>query len=165
MSNDLCSAADLSHLPGAPFTEKEVDGAVAEIQGAFGWHVAPETDATQTFTVRPMESRLRLATRHLVSVDEVRVDGVALAVTEYGAVKESNQVRKVNGWWPTGFDNIEVDYTHGFEECPLELLTLIAEAAATGRRDQAIKPYLLSFDQYETGLPQRFSLRYVPGLA
>lgn len=163
MSNDLCSATDLAYLPGHPFTEQEVDGAVAEIQGAFGWHIAPEMDTTQTFTVLPMQRELYLETRHLVEVTEVRVDGVALDPTVYGVVKDRNKVVRVNGYWPMGFDNIEVDYTHGFEECPRDLLTLIAEAAAIGRRDQAIQPYRLAFD--ESGFPRRYSLRYIPGLA
>ena len=165
MSNNLCSATDIAYLPGAPFTEAEVDGAVAEIQGAFGWHIAPEEGVTQKFTVAPMTRALYLPTKHLVSVDEVRVEGEALATVDYGVVQDVAKVVKVSGWWPTGYDNIEIDYTHGFEECPKDLLSLIAEAAAIGRRDQAIQPYRLAFDQYEESLPRRYSLRYVPGMS
>lgn len=164
MSNDLCSATDLAYLPGAPFTEKEVDGGVAEIQGALGWHIAPESDSTEVFTVRNMVKRLYLPTKHLVSVNEVRVDGTVLATTEYGVVQQNATVVKVIDWWPPGFDNVEVDFTHGYEECPKELLSLIAEAAAIGRRDQSIQPYRLAFDQYENDLPRRYSLRYMPGI-
>jgi len=165
VSNDLCSVTDLAYLPGAPFTEAEVDAAVTEIQGAFGWHIAPEADVTQKFTVAPMTRELYLPTKLLVSVNEVRVDGTVLPTTDYGVVQQFAKLVKVNGWWPTGFDNIEVDYTHGYEECPRDLLTLIAEAAAIGRRDQAIQPYRLAFDQYESGLPRRYSLRYIPGMS
>ena len=165
MSNDLCSPADLAYLPGNPFSEAEVDAAVTALQGAFGWHIAPEEEVTQQFTVQPMTRVLYLPTKHLVSVDAVRVDGVTLAATDYGVVQDVAKVVKISGWWPTGYDNIEVDYTHGFEECPKDMLMVIAEAAAIGRRDQAIQPYRLAFDQYEEGLPRRYSLRYIPGMS
>ena len=165
MTNDMCSVSDISHLPGAPFTEKEVDEAVAAIQGAFGWHVAPEESSTVVLSVPQMERVLRLPTKHLVSVDEVRIDGVAVSVADYGVRLESAQVVKRIGFWPADYDNIEADFTHGFEETPQELLPLIAEAAAIDRRDESIKPYRLSFDQYDSGLPRRYSLNWVPGMA
>ena len=41
MANDLVTLDDLSGLPGAPFTETEVEIAVASLRSALGWHVAP----------------------------------------------------------------------------------------------------------------------------
>lgn len=165
MANDMCSVSDISDLPGAPFTQSEVDEAVAAVQGAFGWHVAPEESTTVVLSVPAMERVLRLPTKHLVSVDEVRVDGVVVAEADYGVRLDAAYVVKRVGSWPADYDNIEVDFTHGFEETPKELLPLIAETAAIDRRDESVKPYRLSFDQYDAWLPRRYSLNWIPGMA
>jgi hypothetical protein len=161
----MCSPSDISHLPGAPFSDKEVDEAVAAVQGAFGWHVAPEESATAVISVPAMERVLRLPTKHLVSVDEVRIDDVVVDPADYGIRLDTAEVIKRVGFWPADYSNIEVDFTHGFEETPQALLPLLAEAAAIDRRDQSVKPYRLSFDEYDSWLPRRYSINWIPGMA
>lgn len=141
MSNDLIDPTDLGHLPGAPFSEEECDGAVADLRGAAGWHIAPVKTETVTLDVASGESRLRLPTRKLVAVTAIRdadTDAV-IAATTYRASLTLGQVKRRSGCWPAGFARIEVDMQHGYTTCPPDLFAVIAEAAALARRGQSIR--------------------------
>jgi hypothetical protein len=180
MANDLVDASALSYLPGAPFTEGEVDAAVAAVRAAFEWHIAPENQDTVVFDIGHCQTRLVLPTRHLVTVDEIRVAGDV--VTGYEVSTRLGQVIKKSGYWKQGLGTVEVDFTHGYETIPLDLLPVVA-ATATSQRLLAVRapvrdnnpadvgegvggdvvsasPALLGCDAVE-----RYSLRWLPGLA
>lgn len=182
MANDLVDASQLSYLPGAPFTEGEVDAAAAAIITALEWHIAPERQDTVVFDVGRCQSRLVLPTRKLVSVDEIRVNGDV--VTGYEVSTRLAQVVKTSGFWKRGFGTVEVDMTHGYEEVPADLLPVIA-ATATSQRLLAVRaPVTENPAQVGEGVGghvvaaspltmkplgrdalARYSLRWLPGLA
>ncbi|MQB01867.1 MAG: hypothetical protein GEU78_16570 [Actinobacteria bacterium] len=141
MANDLVAdPAVLDGFPGGPFTQAEVDAAVADVRSAAGWHIAPERAETITLDVTWGERWLRLPTLRLVSVEEIRRTDTAeiIDATVYEVSRALAQVRR-RGFWPSGYEAVEVDMTHGYTETPPELLAVVAEAAHLGRKDQTIR--------------------------
>ena len=140
MSNDLAAPEDLAGFPGAPFTENQVDAAVAAVRSAARWHIAPEREETVTLDVAAYDSWLRLPTRKLVSVDEVRdVDAdEVIEDTGYRVSLNLAQVKRSGYYWPCGYGAVEVDMTHGYESCPADVLPVIALAVALGKRDPTV---------------------------
>lgn len=137
--NDMVATSDLEHLPGAPFEDAEVDGAVATLRKALMWRIAPEETETVTFDIPFRENKLRLPTAYLVNIEEVRANGTAVSASDYEVSKELSIVKLKSGWWPQGYGTVEVDMTHGYESVPLDLLNIIAAVAATSRRDQNVR--------------------------
>jgi hypothetical protein len=126
MVNDLVSPGDLAHLPGAPFSDEQVDEAVAAIRAEVGWHIAPVRSETVELDITYGQRWLLLPTRKLVSVDEVRDADTAEVVdpSEYRVSKALGQVKR-DRYWPRGYEAVEVDLTHGYEVTPPELLPLV----------------------------------------
>lgn len=133
MANDLVELTGLAYLPGAPFTEAEVDAAVASLREAVRWHIAPERSETITFDVRAYQNVLQLPTRKLVSVNAVRQGGDVVDPSAYEVSTNLGQVKLSYGYWDTGFGAVEVDVTHGHESVPLDLLPVIAHTATSQR--------------------------------
>lgn len=132
----LLDATDLSDLPGAPFSAGSVQAAAASVRRKAGWHIAPSV--TETITT---ESRggyyLFLPTMRLTDVTAVRdvtdpaasVDlaGWSPAATprfRAGCLRRSTP-------WPCAV--LEVDVVHGYDSCPDDLLSVVAEICR--RRD------------------------------
>src|SRR6185369_7708587 len=92
MSNDMASPSDLSHLPGAPFHESEVDIAVATVQRALGWHVAPVITQTVQLLVQGYMPKLRLPTKFLVSVTSIKSNGTLVDPNSYEVIRSRNYV-------------------------------------------------------------------------
>lgn len=138
MSNDLIpDVTALGHLPGAPFTQEEVDAAVASLRAEVGWHVAPVRAETVALDVTRGERWLRIPTAKLLTVVEVRDMTGALPVaflpTDYTVSRKLAQVQREWAYWPAGFEAVEVDVTHGYESVPLDLLEVVAGMASGGR--------------------------------
>ena len=137
MANDLAAPADLDGLPGAPFTNDEVDAAVSALRAECGWHIAPMSDdpVTIALDVPWRESWLNLPTLKLVTVDEVRTtsDDAVVDPNTYQVSMAQGGIRLLCGFWPYGFGTIEVDFTHGYESCPPDLLPVIASIATSQR--------------------------------
>lgn len=134
MANDLITPDELSGFPGAPFTDAVVDAAVASLRNAAGWHVAPSR--TETVTVdSDGGSRLILDTLHLTAVAEVRntINDPATPIE----VRWS-KAGILAGWFPCGFQSVEVDITHGYDECPPDLVPLIANACQRINTDPTV---------------------------
>lgn len=162
--NDLAGPSDLTGLPGAPFTDAEVDAAVAAVRAAAGWHIAPvRADVAVVLSVEDYyRTLLRLPTRKLLSVEEIR-DAVTNPVEDgsgtstpiddstYRVITSRNAVLKTSGYWPYGLDAVEVDYTHGYSECPPDLLPVIAEAATLIRRDASARTLIAGPFQLQIG--------------
>ncbi|WP_217901216.1 hypothetical protein [Mycobacterium marinum] len=132
---------DMAHLFGAPFTQDQIDSAVTTLVNAAKWHIVPEQEDTVTLDVQCWESLLRLPTRHLVSVDEIRDADTATVIDadRYRVSLDLGQVRHRTSYWPSGYGRVEVDFTHGWDTVPADLLPLLAEAALLSRRDQTAK--------------------------
>jgi hypothetical protein len=139
MTNDMgLTPTDFDGLPGAPLTQAEIDAAVAAVRTAAGWHIAPERDETLTLDVDCWERTLRLPTKQLASVDEVRDTKLStvIAATTYEVSVAKGAVRKCGGVWPHGYGRLEVDLTHGYATVPADLLPVFAETVVLSRRDQ-----------------------------
>lgn len=184
MSNDLVSVAVLAYLPGAPFTNGEVDAAVAALRSALDWHVAPERTETVSFDVAYQQYRLVLPTRKLVSVDEVRIGADVVDPANYQVSTNLAQIVKSSGYWPSGYGAVEVDITHGYTAVPPDLLPVIAETATSQRLLAVRAPVIEQSAQVGEGVGadiitaapltsrllrrdvlDRYSLRWLPGLA
>ena len=124
----LIQASDLAGFRGAPFSDVVAEAAAESIRTECDWHIAPSE--IETVKLRGGSSVLLLPSMHVTEVSSV-VDSYGNAVT---------------GWeWlpsgvlecPAGFPPfISVTFTHGYPECPKELLPIIAERAmsqASGR--------------------------------
>jgi hypothetical protein len=143
MPNDMIQPEDLDGFPGAPFTQPEVDAAVAAMRKAAGWHIAPEVTETAYIDVGIRERVLRLPTLKLVEVAEIR-DATgdapeAIYVTQYRPSRRTGLVRRTANYWPAGYEAVEADITHGYDETPPELLPLAAQLALTERRDRSVR--------------------------
>lgn len=128
----LVGAADVADLPGAPFTQRELDIAADLIRGDCGWHIAPVL-ATSIDLDTDGASSLLLPT---------------LALREVLSVRDRARVTALDGWqystagilerpagWPRGRRAVTVEFRHGLDEVPLELVSLVAKLARTGRSD------------------------------
>lgn len=148
----------LAYLAGAPFTDDEVAGAVAAVQAAAGWHIAPTRSDTVTLTTGVGEALLRLPTKKLVSVETVTdLDtDTDYTTADYRVITSTHQVLKRRGYWPAGYERIEVAMTHGYSEWPADLYPVIAEAAAVSRRDQTVRSqqagiFVVAYGNTQTG--------------
>lgn len=130
MANDLIpDPTVLDGFPGAPFTEQQIDAAVGALRAHLGWHVAPSQADSEAFDVIGGQRELVLSTRHLVSVDEVLAPGIV----DPSGYSVSHRNAIIRGSWPSGFEAVTVEYTHGYTACPPELLPVIAELATAAK--------------------------------
>lgn len=129
----------LSDMPGSPFTADEVSIAVDIVRQAVGRHIAPIRTEVHTFDVPRMSAKLFLPTGKLITIDEVVAAGDTVSPANYEASTRMSVLRKLSGYWPIGYDSVRVEMTHGHEECPNDLLPIIAAVAATTRRDQSVR--------------------------
>ena len=104
---------------------------------------APEREGeTVTIDVTRCESWLRLPTRRLTSVDEIRdaSDDTVIDDATYGVSKKLAQVKRTGcRYWPSGYGAVEVDMTHGYEECPADVERAVVLAIAMAKRDPTVK--------------------------
>lgn len=140
MGNDFAAPSDLGHLPGSPFTDVQVDEAVAALRAAARWHIAPERVETGVaLNVDPRTRALRLPTRLLVSVQQVRnADGEVIPATDYD-VSPRGRIRLHDGYWPEGYGAVIVDFTHGYAATPLELMPTVAALALSSRVNPTVE--------------------------
>ena len=150
MANSLVSPNELHGLPGEPFSDAVVDSAVASLRRVAGWHIAPSVIETVKVD-SPGGSRLILDTLHLTAVSEVRnvLDDVPHVIT----VRWS-KAGILAGEFPCGFQSVEVDMTHGYAECPPDLLPLIASACQRIRLDSTVAsqgagPFSVTFRDFD----------------
>lgn len=142
MSNDMgLTPSDLTGLPGSPFTQGEVDRAVASVRGAARWRIALQAQETVTVDVERCQRILRLPTAFLVSVDEVKDTDTStvIAASTYRVSLTECAVETKCGYWPQGWGRVTVKMTHGYSSVPDDLIPVFAEAANMERRDQLIK--------------------------
>lgn len=142
MSELLVIPDDLAGLPGAPFTQDEIDAAIEAVRAAAGWHIAPQrADVDVPLDVPLRDPVLRLPTRALVSVQEVRnaTTGAVVPADRYRVSRALGRIRRRSGFWPCGYEAIEVDFTHGLEKWPADLLALVGQYVMAARRDPTMQ--------------------------
>jgi|SRR5690625_82233 len=145
--DDLVEVGDLEGFPGAPFPPAVVRAAGGAVRAEAGWHIAPEI--TETVEVVTGGARVALLrSLHVVEVTEVRdLDGEVL--DGWRVNKATGVLTRRHGRWP---DVIVVDLTHGYVECPPELLPVVAERAQRGKaglvRQENVGARSVSFAQH-----------------
>lgn len=87
-----------------------IQAATDTVRRYCGWHVTPEHSETLVLD-GPGSDVVQLPSKHVVSVDEVLVDGNAV---EVDWSKAGLLTRKDGGCWPSRFGSISVTLTHGF---------------------------------------------------
>jgi hypothetical protein len=125
----LADASDLAAFPGAPFDDALVISACAAVRAEAGWHIAPSVSETLTVD-SPGGPLLTLPTLALTEVSAVRdvTDPDDTETLGDWRVSAAGMLARTNGQpWPAGFGVLEVDVTHGYDQCPAELLPVIAE--------------------------------------
>lgn len=138
MVNPLVDTSELEGFPGAPFDQSVVDAVVAQLVGEAGWHIAPIM--TDTVIVDTDGGRhLFLPTMFLTGVVEVRdVSGDEPLVLTGWRKSRSGILFRAAGW-PCGFETVEVDMTHGYNQCPPDLLPVIADMAMMATLDKTVR--------------------------
>lgn len=132
MVASLVLPEDLADFPGAPFAESLVTVVGATVRREVGWHISPAV--TETVVVESAGGRyLLLPTLNLTAVTEVRdvtdEDVAPVVLTGY-RTHETARFRagvldRPAGWPTDGV--VEVDIVHGFDQCPPDLLSAVAE--------------------------------------
>lgn len=144
MTHPLVDPGDLDGFPGAPFNDAAVvDAAVARVRREARWHIAPSVTETLTVTGYSGGEALLLPTMRLTAVTEVRdVTGDTPVVLTGWDFSPAGYLT----WhtWPTCTTyyhrrtKFEVDVVHGYEQCPADLLPVIAAAAQGALTDSRI---------------------------
>jgi hypothetical protein len=123
----LVLPSDLEGFPGAPFADALVAAASASVRADAGWHIAPVIEDTVTLDSDGGCS-LMLPSLHVVEVlgvsDVIDPDN---PVVLSGWRNNAAGVLQRTAGFPAGLAVIEVDLTHGYDECPPELLPVVAE--------------------------------------
>lgn len=125
---DLVEPEDLGEFPGAPFPRALVAAAAGAVRAEAGWHIAPvmfETVEVET----GCGSVAMLPSLRVTRVVEVR-DLSGGVLDGWRVSRASGVLRRVSGRWP---DVIEVDFEHGYDVCPPELVPVVAERAQRGK--------------------------------
>lgn len=123
----LLRDGELDGWRGAPFDERLLEVAVADIRGACGWHVAPVA-TTEALVSGPGGPRLVLPTLRLVelvTVADVRASTGGRAVAGWRRGAAGMVIREAG--WPRGEDNLQVEMRHGYDECPPDLRAVVVE--------------------------------------
>jgi hypothetical protein len=127
----LLDSSDLSGFPGAPFSDAIVKAAAESVRRDAGWHIAPQVQ--QTVTVEAQGGTLILPSLHVVNVHSISDgDGNKLGVRVFSLTNGG----VLHGDFPSG--PLKVVFTHGYSECPAELLPVVAERAHTYQQDHRV---------------------------
>lgn len=96
-----------------------------EVRSYCGWHIAPET--TETVTAEGMGATLLLPTLRLTDVVSISRDGEPVDMT--GVTWKPNGI--VVGC-ALGFGDLEVTFTHGYDETPADVAQAVSSIASDG---------------------------------
>lgn len=118
----LATATDLEDSPGAPFTDAAVRSAGDALRTEVGWHIAPVV--THVIEAHTARSTVVL----LPSLQVVKVHSVVDAETgeEVGPWRVRRSAGLLIFKHPPPED-IDVELEHGYDECPSELIPILAE--------------------------------------
>lgn len=119
----LVVPADLEEFRGAPFSATTVNAAASQVRKIAGWHIAPSITATVTLD---HDGSSVLYLRSLYVTDVVSVRDVSGSTPRDLTGWRWSQDGMIEGHFPAGFRSVEVTFTHGYKECPEDLLPVIA---------------------------------------
>lgn len=129
----LSDVTVLNPFPGAPFAPSLVASAVDSVRSIVGWHIAPVITETRwlwckggtllalpTLKLDPNQTASVVAGGQTYLPDHADPDGL---------------LYRLAGW---PFGRVAVTFTHGFAQCPPELLPILAEKASEAGRDASV---------------------------
>ncbi|WP_417220510.1 hypothetical protein [Arthrobacter sp.] len=120
----LITAGDLVGFKGAPFPDPVIQSAAESVRTECEWHIAPVI--TETVKIRTAGAWfVLLPTMRLVEVLGIAAGGQPVTGWEW----YQNGVIERRGGFP---HVVEIEFRHGYETCPPELLAVIAERASSG---------------------------------
>lgn len=124
---DLVTASDLEGQDGAPFSPARVKSASATVRKMAGWHIAPSTPET---VMVDHDGGHTLLLRSLYVTDVLAVRDVSGATPRDLTGWRWSQAGMISfaGGGPCGFRSVEVEFVHGYDECPDDLLPVIASS-------------------------------------
>ena len=99
--------------------------ACGAVRAYCGWHIAPSVTEEVTLD-GPGSGVLLLPSLKVTDVSAVTNDGTTVTDPEWS---EAGMVR---GSWSCKFRGVTVTMTHGYEECPSEIIGVLLEAADRG---------------------------------
>lgn len=103
--------------------------ACAAVRAYCRWHVAPAV--TEALTLDgPGGDLMFLPTLRLTDLTSITNDGDVVSSPEWST---SGMVRGA-GCWTSKFRGVVAEVTHGYDECPAEVLTVVAEMVASAGR-------------------------------
>lgn len=127
---ELLAAESIASRQGGPFDTDDVAAACATVRGQCGWHVAPRVESDRLLVSGSGRVRLVLPSSAGPACPEPLILGIRDVVAD----------QPVSGWrigtagmlirdagWPHGEDNLEVTLTHGYDECPADLASVVLE--------------------------------------
>lgn len=121
----LVTGTELTGFKGAPFPPAVLNAAAESIRTECEWHIAPEVESVVKLRAGTSDTVL-LPTMHLVEVLEV-TSSAGVLLTGWEELQDGTL------WRQGGFPRfINVRFKHGYDSCPPELLTVIAERAVSG---------------------------------
>lgn len=130
----MIEASDLVGFAGAPYQQKAIDAAVGSIRAQCEWHIAPPVEETWTMRTGGTDT---LVLRTLRVVDVVAVASpYRQGLTPADVYDLGDGVLLMPGGWP---ELVTITVRHGFDQCPPELLALIADRARTATVGGRIK--------------------------
>ena len=96
------------------------------VRSRCGWHIAPSV--TETVTVDGSGGSVQfLPTLHLTALASITNAGSTVSDPEWS---ESGMVR--GACWTSKFRGVVADITHGYDECPPEVLAVVRNLAESG---------------------------------
>lgn len=105
------------------------EAACGAVRSYCGWHVAPAVPEVLTMDGSGEDVQF-LPTLHLTAVASITNDGDVVTSPEWS---QSGMVRGA-GCWTRKFRGVVATITHGYEECPPEVLKVAAELVSSADR-------------------------------
>ncbi|WP_280452254.1 hypothetical protein [Nocardia cyriacigeorgica] len=117
-------------VAGTGIEQARLDGVIGDIRDYCGWHIAPA--ATETITLDGTgASIVQIPTLHLSAVASVAENGVVLPATDYEWSADGTLRRLPLGrCWTNRYRAIAVQCTHGFDEVPAVLVSVVLDATS-----------------------------------
>lgn len=163
---DFVTASDLTdYRAGDPDTL--LRQAQAAIRRYCGWHIAPEV--TETITLDGSGSRsLWLPSLYVTDIASVTVEGIVKDVDDYDW-STNGYVSSRFGTWSIRPRQIVVEFTHGYDDIPDDLIGVAvamagrAAASPAGPKRQTVGPFSVEWDspgplQHERDILDQYKL-------
>lgn len=114
--------------PTPPGSDPDAIRAAAEVVRSYcGWHIAPVVEETVTLDGAGYR-HLFLPSLHVNAVSAVVENGVTLDPSAFFI--RASFLRRPLGCW--GYPDTSVTFTHGYDECPLDVRQVVVKMAQAG---------------------------------